>query len=156
MTRKHTPRRRITPLPPRGLRPRLTREQLLDLGLAHAFNLDAIARGEAGEPMLWDYAGAVFTWSRVAILLDRGVPEMAEQLGLSARLIERYGRTGRVLFTGGDYQLAKDGLDVMDQLAALVDRPTAIAAANWSEYKLGQLRVECRAQCERETEARAA
>lgn len=54
MTRKHTPRRRITPLPPRGLRPRLTRDQLLDLGLAHVVNLDLIARGEAGEPMLWD------------------------------------------------------------------------------------------------------
>lgn len=146
MTRKHTPRRRITPLPPRGLRPRLTREQLLDLGLVHLENLDAIARGEAGEPMLWHYAGAVFTWSRVAILLDRGAAEMVAQLGLAARLVERYGRTGRVLFTGGDYQLAKDGVDIMDQLAAIVDRPTAVAAANWSEYKLAKLRADCHAQ----------
>jgi hypothetical protein len=144
MTRKHTPRRRITPLPPRGLRPRLTRDQLLDLGLAHVVNLDLIARGEAGEPMLWDYAGAVLTWSRVAILLDRGVPEMTEQLRLSARLVERYGRTGRVLFDGADYQLAKAGLDVMDQLAAIVDRPTAIAAANWSEGKVERMAAECR------------
>ena len=135
MTRKHTPRRRITPLPPRGLRPRLTRDQLLDLGLAHVVNLDLIARGEAGEPMLWDYAGAVLTWSRVAILLDRGVPEMTEQLRLSARLVERYGRTGRVLFDGAD-----------NQLAALVDRPTAIAAANWSERKVEQMAAECRGQ----------
>ena len=146
MTRKHTPRRRVTPLPPRGLRPRLTRDQLLDLGLAHVVNLDVIARGEAGEPLLWDYAGAVLTWSRVAILLDRGVPEMTEQLRLSARLIERYGRTGRVLFDGTDYQLAKDGIDVMDQLAAIVDRPTAIAAANWSEGKVAQMAADCRGQ----------
>ena len=145
MTRKHTPRRRITPLPPRGLRPRLTRDQLLDLGLAHVVNLDLIARGEAGEPMLWDYAGAVLTWSRVAILLDRGVPEMAAQLGLAARLVERYGRSGRVLFTGTDYQLAKAGVEIMDELAALVDRPTAIAAANWSERKVEQMAAECRA-----------
>ena len=146
MTRKHTPRRRVTPLPPRGLRPRLTRDQLLDLGLAHVVNLDVIARGEAGEPLLWDYAGAVLTWSRVAILLDRGVPEMTEQLRLSARLIERYGRTGRVLFDGTDYQLAKAGIDVMDQLAAIVDRPTAIAAANWSEGKVAQMAADCRGQ----------
>lgn len=144
MTRKRTARRRVTPLPPRGLRPRLTRDQLLDLGLAHVVNLDVIARGEAGEPLLWDYAGAVLTWSRVAILLDRGVPEMTEQLRLSARLIERYGRTGRVLFDGTDYQLAKDGIDVMDQLAAIVDRPTAIAAANWSEGKVAQMAADCR------------
>lgn len=145
MTRKHTPSRRITPQPPRGLRPRLTRAQLLDLGIAHVSNLDVIARGEAGEPMLWDYAGAVLTWSRVAIMLDRGVTEMAEQCGLAARLIQRYGRTGRVLFTGTDYQIAKAGLDVMDQLAELVDRPTAIAAANWSERKVEQMVAECRA-----------
>ena len=146
MTRQPTPRRpRWHPQPPRGLRPRLTREQLLDLGLAHVVNLDLIARGEAGEPMLWDYAGAVLTWSRVAVLLDRGVPEMTEQLGLAKRLVERYGRTGRVLFDGADYQLAKAGLDVMDQLAARVDRPTAIAAANWSEGKVARMAAECRA-----------
>ena len=53
-----------------------------------------------------------------------------------------------MLFTGTDYQIAKAGLDVMDQLAELVDRPTAIAAANWSEAKVAQMVAECRAQCE--------
>lgn len=144
------PRRpRYIAQPPRGLRPRLTREQLLDLGLAHAINLDAIARGEADEPMLWDWAGAVLTWSRVAVMLDRGVPEMTEQLHLAARLVERYGRTGRVIFSGPDYQTAKTGLQVMDELARHVDRPTAIAAANWSERKVAEMAAACGATHQR-------
>lgn len=136
MTRKHTRRRVIVPLPPRGLRPRLTRDQLLDLGIVHAVNLDAIAKGEADETMLWEWIGGVLTWSKVAELLATGEPEMRAQLELTERLIQRFGRTGRVAFDGPDYQLAKTGLDVMDRLAEIVDRPTAIIAAAWSEKRL--------------------
>jgi hypothetical protein len=89
--------------------------------------------------MLWSFAGGVFTWSRVAELLQAGEPEMLEQLQVCERLIERYHRTGRVAFDGPDYQAAKRGVDVMDQLAELADRPTAIAAAEWSEAKVNQL-----------------
>jgi len=127
----------------RGLRPKLSRDQLLDLGLCHAFNLDAIARGEAKESMLWDWTGSVFTWSKVAELLQIGVQEMCEQLELAERLVMRYGRTGRVAFDGPDYQLAKVGLEVMDQLAQLVDRPTAVVAADWSEIKINEMAAEC-------------
>lgn len=127
----------------RGLRPKLDHSQLVDLGLAHTANLDAIARGEADEAMLWDVAAAVLTWSKVADLLQAGVPEMTLQLELSARLVERFGRTGRVAFDGPDYQLAKEGLQVMDQLAELVDSPTAIAAAEWSEAKVNELAAAC-------------
>lgn len=136
VTRKHTRRRIIVPLPPRGLRPRLTRDQLLDLGIVHAVNLDAIAKGEADEAMLWEWIGGVLTWSKVAELLATGEPEMRAQLELTERLIQRFARTGRVAFDGPDYQLAKTGLDVMDRLAEIVDRPTAIIAADWSEKRL--------------------
>lgn len=147
MTHKQAPRRpRWQPQPPRGLRPRLTPDQLLDLGLAHVVNLDAIAHGEADESLLWQWVGGVLTWSRVAILLDRGAPEMLEQVQLATRLVQRYGRTGRVLVTGTDYQVAKAGVALMDALARLVDRPTAIAAANWSEHKVAQMAAECRGQ----------
>lgn len=144
MSRRTSPRRPRWPAqPPRGLRPRLAPEQLLDLGLAHVVNLDAIARGEADESLLWQWVGGVLTWSRVAIMLDRGAPEMLEQVRLATRLVQRYGRTGRVLFTGTDYQIAKDGVALMDELARLVDRPTAIAAADWSERKVAQMAAEC-------------
>lgn len=138
MSRKHCRRRIVVPLPPRGLRPKLSAGQVRDLALVHVVNLDAIARGEADAGMLWDLAGAVLTWWRVAELCGLGMPEMAVQLRLVEQLIERYKRTGRVGFSGPDYQMAKVGLEVMDQLARVVDKPTAIAAAEWSEAEINR------------------
>jgi hypothetical protein len=143
MTRKHTRRRVIVPLPPRGLRPRLAPDQLRDLGLAHVANLDAVASGQADEATLWQIVGGCLTWSRAAELIGAGVDEMREQLDLATRLVERYGRSGRVLFTGTEYQLAKRGVLVMDLLAEQVDRPTAIAAAEWSEQRVGAMEAAC-------------
>ena len=67
---------------------------------------------------------------------------MHAQLEMAALVAERHARTGRVGFAGIEYQLAKRGVDVMDQLAERVDRATAIAAAEWSEAKVN-------AMCER-------
>ena len=116
-----------------SVRPKLRPDQLLDLSLCHNINLDAIATGTAEPGMLWDFTGCVLTWWKVARLLNAGTAEMDQQLELATQLVERYSRTNRVLFTGPDLQLARDGVVVMDQLAALVDVPTATAAANWSE-----------------------
>ena len=142
MTKSRTPRWPATL--PRGLRPKLDAGQVRDLGICHLENLDAIATGDATEATLWQVAGAAMTWGRVADLMQTGVPEMSEQLALTSSLIERYKRTGRVLFTGTEYQLAKTGVLVMDQLAEIVDRPTAVVAAEWSERKVNSLR-ECSA-----------
>lgn len=133
----------------RGPRPKLTHDQRLDLGLCHAVNLDVIARGEAQESMLWDWVGSVLTWSKAAEMLGLGVDEMVEQLALAERLVSRYGRTGRVAFDGPDYQLAKVGLEVMDQLAHQVDRPTAVAAADWSERRVNEMAAECARRADR-------
>ena len=133
-------------LPPRGLRPKLQADQVRDLGICHLENLDAIATGDATEATLWQVAGAALTWSRVADLLQLGEPEMREQLELVSALITRYGRTGRVLFTGTEYQLAKTGVQVMDQLAETVDKVTAVIAAEWSERQVNALEAACRAQ----------
>lgn len=89
--------------------------------------------------MLWQFVGGVLTWSKVAELLEVGVPEMTEQLHLAHRLIQRYGRTGRVLFDGPDLQLARTGVEVMDALAEECDQLSAIAAAEWAENRLNAL-----------------
>jgi hypothetical protein len=130
----------------RGLRPKLVPDQLLDLGLVHAANLDAIANGRGDEGLLRDAVGSVLTWSKVAELLhqqgvvtDEACTLMTQQTEMAKRLVERFGRTGRVAFDGPDYQLAKEGLLVMDELARIVDRPTAIVAAEWSELRLEQM-----------------
>lgn len=142
MNKPRTPR--WPAVPPRGLRPRLLADQVRDLGICHLENLDAVATGDATEATLWQITGAALTWSKVAELLQTGEPEMREQLELTSTLIARYGRTGRVLFTGTEYQLAKTGVQVMDQLAEIVDKPTAVIAAEWSERQVNALEAECR------------
>ena len=143
MTRRHVRRTRAELLDrlPRAFRPKLVPDQVRDLALAHVVNLDAIATGQAGEDILWQQLGGTFTWSRVAELLGMGAPEMAEQVRLMEQVVQRFRATGRVLFTGPEYQLAKHGLQVMDLLAALVDRPTAIAAASWGENRMNHMAV---------------
>ncbi len=127
---------------PRAFRPKLDRSQLVDLGLVHITNLDNILAGTAETDVLWHYVGSILTWSKVAEALELGVDEMVQQRQVADRLVDRYRTTGRIGFTGADYQLAKLGMDVMDELARLVDRPTAIRAADWSEAKLQALARE--------------
>lgn len=117
----------------RGLRPKLALHQITDLGIAHITNHDLIRRGQADEAVLWQWVGGMLTWYRVAVLLDLGEPEMRAQLLLCEAVLHRYGRTGRIGFTGPELQASAEGVQVMDQLAAVVDQPTAAAAADWSE-----------------------
>lgn len=121
MSRKGTRRRIVVPMPPRGLRPKLTRDQVADLSLAHIVNLDAIARGEGTEELLWQWAGGVLTWLHAAQLLGEGEDQMDEQCQLVGDVVQRYGRTGKILFTGPEYQLAKTGVILMDLLVQWVD-----------------------------------
>ena len=122
------------PPAPQRLRP----DQLRDLSLCHNVNLDAIASGQAEPSMLWDFAGAVFMWWKAARLLGLGQAETDTQLEVATRLVERFGRTGRVLFDGPDLQLARDGVVVMDLLAAQVDMRIATLAAEWSEREINR------------------
>lgn len=142
MSRGRPPRQPRPALPPRGLRPRLTKQQLVDLGLAHLANLDALATGQADEDILWQWVGGCLTWSRVADLLGVGQEEMVAQLQLVTSVVQRYGRTGRAGFTGPEYQLAKLGVAYMDDLAEIVDKPTALAAVAWSEARCNAMQDE--------------
>jgi hypothetical protein len=139
--KKRCNRRAVLALPPRGLRPKLRRHDLVQVGLYAVENLDAIATGQAGVVLMWDYCEGVLTWWRVAELLRLGELEMQGQLEVAMRLIERYGSTGAVRFEGQDYQMAKIGLDIMDQLAAAVDTATAARAAVWCTLELAALRA---------------
>lgn len=124
---------------PRAFRPKLAPDQVRDLAVVHLENLDAIANGEGTPDLMWQVAGDIFTWHRVAEKLQAGVPEMTALLELVERLIERFKRSGRVGFSGTEYQLARHGVDYMDQLAEIVDRRTAIEAAEYSERLLAEL-----------------
>ena len=125
---------------PRWLRPGLTRQSIIDLGLAHWQNLDALHRGEGTPAIMWQVGGGVLTWSRVADLIRRGQPEMQAQVELFDRVVEHWKATGRVEWPNhDDYQLARDGAIVMDELARVVDAHTALQAAIWSEERINDL-----------------
>jgi len=123
-------------LPPPGLRPRLRRDQLRDLALCHIQAMDSIARGDATSATLWQVAEAALAWSRAAELMHIGEAEMTAQLETALSLIERYQRTGRVAFSGPEYQAAKAGVAVMDELAEHTDRATALAACEWADRRV--------------------
>ena len=127
-------------------RPRLDAQAIQDLGLVHVTNLDSIAKGTADEDILWQWAGGVLTWQRVAEKLGCGVDEMAAQRKLMDDLVDRFERTGRVLFTGLEYQLAKDGVGYMDDLAEVVDLATAVAAVEWSEATVNKIKAQLEAR----------
>ncbi len=130
---------------PRWALPKLSRSQLLDLDLAHHENLDAIYAGEQNETLLWHLVESVFTWSKVAELLQRHEAEMALQLQMAHRLVERYGRTGVIGFDPLEYQVACRGVGVMSELARATDINTAQVAAAWSEELAESLRFQAQA-----------
>jgi len=145
-----------------GLRPKLVRDQLIDLALVHHSNFDLIAKGQGTHHLLLDCVASVLTWSHVAdalvrrqLITEEAVQLMTQQVLILERMAQRYARTGRVAFDGPDMQLAKEGLDIMDELARLVDRPTAVAAADWSEMRMAQIEAGGEIML-RDGEARAA
>ncbi|MBN8493415.1 MAG: hypothetical protein J0M00_18560 [Burkholderiales bacterium] len=144
MSRKRCHRRVIVPLPPRGLRPKLDKGQLFDLSMAHNQNVDAVAKGDANETTLWHLVESAYTWSRAAELLHFGELEMTQQLHMLEGVLARYHRTRRIGFSGPELELARDGVVVMDQIAAQCDRPTALAAVAWSEARIERILAEQR------------
>jgi len=124
---------------PTGMRPRLTRAQIVDLALVHHANHDAIRTGAASPSVMWAWAEGALTWSRVAELLGAGETEMGELLLTVEAVIERYKRTGRVGYSGTELQAAAYGAQVMDALAETVDAATALRAVHWSAQQVAQM-----------------
>ena len=137
-----TKRRRVwVPLPPRGLRPKLKPDQVRDLSLVHLTNLDLMVKGQGNEALMWQVAEQTLIWSRVSQLTGHLQEEMYAQLLVVAEVVRRFGRTGRVGFSGSEYQTAKLGIEVMDALAEVVEQHVAIEAAVWADTVLDNLRT---------------
>jgi hypothetical protein len=114
----------------------LTAAQVRDLDTTHLQTLDDIARGLGTDEQLTQWAGAVATWAHVARMRGEGVPEMAEQAAVVASITARHRRTGRVGFSGMEYQTARRGVAVMNALAEVTDLATAQIAAELAELDL--------------------
>jgi hypothetical protein len=115
------------------MRPRLAAGQLTDLALAHLTNLDLMVQGTGDESLMWQLAEQSLLWSRVAELTGQLQDDMRQQLQVVASVVRRFRTTGRVGYSGAEYQTAKAGIDVMDQLAELVEKHQAVEAALWAE-----------------------
>jgi hypothetical protein len=125
---------------PRWLRPKLTRDQVRDMAIIQLHTLADLQTGQATEATLWDLVRNALTWSKVAELLDVGQHEMADNLELVRQLIDRYGATGCVGFASrAQDEAARLAAAYMEDLAAIVDRDTALIAAAWSEAYVDQL-----------------
>jgi len=93
--------------------------------------------------MLPTLIASVLTWCNVAERLKLGEGEMQLQLDLVQRLITEFNATGALSPSDTDVQLARDGVVVMDLLAAEVDVVTAAWAAEHGEKVLnGQFAKE--------------
>lgn len=134
-------RRPVEPVPPKGLRPPLYAHTRRALATAHHQTLDDITRGGGTEEALWAFVGSVLTFQRLAEMLEAGVPEMEAQHTLAMALAARHASTGRVVFTGPEYTLARQGVMQMELLAEIADHHTALRAANWAEDRTNQLRA---------------
>lgn len=139
MSRKRCNRRKVVPMPPPGLRPKLKAAAVQYIGIAHMQNLALVADGKATGVLLWDLVRNTLTWHKTATMLGVGIPEMTEQLAVTMRVLERFERTGKVGFNGPDYQLAKKGVMVMDQLSEIVDIYTADAATRWADAEVERI-----------------
>jgi len=141
---------------PRWLRPKLHRDQQRDLAMAHIVNLDALASGKADETILWQWVGGALTWSGIAVALassnealySEAVIAMTDQMAVCTAVIQRYGATGWVALQGDEYGRARDACEWMDALAEVVDRATAIAAADASEKAIEKMAAKYAAPAE--------
>ena len=90
---------------PRAFQPELTAAQQRDLTMCHRVNLDAVHTGHAEPAILWDWLGWALVRWKVAELEGAGELETQGQLEVATRMVERFARTGFVLFDEHDYQV---------------------------------------------------
>lgn len=137
-------RRQVTAPASRFFKPRLHPQQVLHLHILHELLLGDLLSGKATVDTVWEVAAMALTWSRTAELLGVGEPEIAPQLELATRLVERWAATGQVALVSAERDVARRGTVVMDLLAQQTDQATATAASHWSEGCLNVMRAQMR------------
>lgn len=133
--------RRITHKVPPWLRPKLSTAQVAGLGMATIQNLDALRSGTASIEILLDWTGGSLTWSRIAECMAQRNPAaygeaalaIADQLKVCTTVINRFKESQLITVTQAEYLIAREAAKWVDALSELVDRTTAVEAANWSD-----------------------
>lgn len=130
-----------SPHAPARMAPRLSAEQRRDIAIVALQSVRDIDLGLATEETLWNLVRDALTLSHAAELLGAGQREMREHLEHITTMVRHYGAAGRVEFTSARQAAAvRLGLAYMEDLAGLVTREMAIAAALFSERLVEELK----------------
>jgi len=140
--RKQCKRKVVIPMAPKGLRPKLKISARIKLVEDHKHAVELFRTGKATHNDLLAYSGCLLTWKRVAELHNIGNDEMDVLLQDAEDITRRYGRTGKIGYAGPQYQRALDGVQIMDELAAISDWPSMCIAADYSQRAMARIRRE--------------
>jgi len=133
---------------PKFWRPKVAPAEQLTCQIIHWDLITAFTRGTATFKDLRDWIETGMTYAKmVELLIADGVaikPEAAEALNDQAALYEgviaRYGKTGRVGFSGYELTVVRLAACVMDELIQLDRHGIAGLAALWSTERMRQAR----------------
>jgi hypothetical protein len=123
-----------------GLRPKLQPETTRDLELVHLELLDSLMKGDATEETAYQIVAGLLThW---AMADSRGLECTEVLLGgieCMSAVIARADRLGRWGLSGPEYQSLKECVEYEDAVAKMIDAPTAMRAADWSEMIINKI-----------------
>jgi hypothetical protein len=138
--KKQCKRKVIIPMAPKGLRPKLKISTRIKLVEDHKAAVEKFRLGQAMHDDLLAYSGCLLTWKKIAELKMVGESEMDVLLLDAEQITQRYGRTGKVGFSGPEYQRAIDGVQIMDELADESDWPSMCQAVDYSQRAMAKIR----------------
>ena len=135
---------------PKFWRPALSAEVKLNAKLTHWDLLNRISSGAATFDDLRDWIETGLTYSQMMRMLvedgteftTEALDAIAAQIGIYESVIARYGRTGRVGFSGPELLTARAAACVMDSLIELDRHGIAERAAHWSIETMRRMQLK--------------
>ncbi|WP_313237867.1 hypothetical protein [Delftia acidovorans] len=133
---------------PKFWRPKLAPTTKLSAKVAHHDLVHRLETGTATVADLWDWIETGFTYSQMFRLLwEDGEPltpeaeaAIAAQLNTYPAVCQRLKKTKRVGLSGPELQIARQAAQVFDGLIDLDRNGIAVAAVQWSEKQMAQIR----------------
>ena len=133
---------------PKFWRPKLAPATKLDAKLAHHDLVQRLETGTATVADLWDWIETGFTYSQMMRMLhedgerftDEAIKAVDDQLNTYPAVCQRLKKTKRVGLSGPELQIARQAAQVFDGLIDLDRNGIAVAAVQWSERQMRQIR----------------
>lgn len=147
---KHIPNkpRRVPDVVPKFWRAKLAPTTKLSAKVAHHDLVQRLETGTATVADLWDWIETGFTYSQMFRLLhedgerftDEAIKSVDDQLNTYPAVCQRLKKTKRVGLSGPELQIARQAAQVFDGLIDLDRNGIAVAAVQWSDQQMRQIR----------------